>query len=136
MAAVSTRRTRVRNVTGYVTKAQANAGYKILPPNSAGSYAVVGGWFRANGNATECDTVNINDTTTTNVVCVAAAVAALGTTVVCPFDKAANVTRTTFGTALAAGKGLQIITVGTDESTATGFDYSVDYVTVGGGGGV
>jgi hypothetical protein len=46
------------------------------------------------------------------------------------------VTRTTFGTALNAGKALQIITVGTDESTATGWDYSVDYVAIGGGGGV
>ena len=136
MAAVSSRRSRVRNVTGYATKAQANAGYIILPAAVSGAYAVVGGWFRANGNTTETTTVNINDTTSTNVVCVATAAAALGTTVVAPFDAAANVTRTTYGTALNPGKALQIITVGTDETTATGWDYSVDYVRIGGGGGI
>lgn len=135
MAAVSTRRSRVRNVTGYATKAQANAGYIIVPADSAFTYAVVGGWLRSAGNTTECTTVNINDTTTTNVVCTATAAAALTNTTVFPLDAAANVTRTTFGTALQAGKALQIITVGTDESTATGWDYSIDYVVVGGGGG-
>lgn len=136
MAAVSSRRSRVRNVTGAATKAQANAGLVIVPADSARAYAVVGGWFRSAGNTTECTTVNINDTTSTNVVCIAVAQSGLTNTTVVPFNKSSGVTRTTFGTALNAGKALQIITVGTDESTATGWDYSVDYVCIGGGGGV
>lgn len=136
MAAVSSRRSRVRNVTGSATKAQANAGLIIVPVDSARTYAVVGGWLRSAGNTTECDTVNINDTTSTNVVCVAVTAASLTNTTVVPLNKSSGVTRTTFGTALAAGKALKIITVGTDESTATGWDYSIDYVAIGGGGGI
>jgi len=73
--------------------------------------------------------VNINDTTATNVVGVAIAVAPLDDGVVIPFHNATNVTRTTFGLAFAYGKGLQIVdaTKGTLTGPTT-VDFCVKYM--------
>ncbi len=126
----TTANTRLRCVTGTATKAEYNAGKLIVPPNPDRSYIVVGGWFRSTGNVTEATTININDTTTSNVVNVAVAAAGLTNGTVITFDAGTNVTRTTYGTANTQGKGLQIISVGTDESTATACDYCVKYLAV------
>lgn len=124
----TTANTRLRCVTGSATKAEYNAGKIIVPPDSSRSYIVVGGWLRSTGNLTEATSININDTTSTNVVNVAVAAAQLTNGTLAPFNGTA--TRTTYGTANTQGKGLQIISVGTDESTATVCDYCVFYLAV------
>lgn len=131
MGANYTRNSRVRCVTGNATKAEANAGKKILPPEGGRGYIIMGGWVRAKGGAVnEATSVNICSTAATPIVGVAVAKAVMGENAVASFDLG-NVTRTTYGDDNLVGKGLQILTVGTDESTATSIDYAVMYVTTG-----
>jgi len=131
MGANYTRDTRVRVATGNVTKAEANAGKIIVPGMSGRSYVVMGGWVRAlGGKVNEATSVDICTKTGTPIVNVAVAKAAMAQNAVASFDLA-NVTRTTYGNDNVAGHALQILTVGTDESTATTIDYMVEYLTVG-----
>ena len=131
MGANYTRNSRVRVVTGNATKAQANAGKVIVPGAPGRAYVVMGGWVRAiGGKVNEATSVDICTKTTTPIVNVAVAKAAMAENAVASFDLA-NVTRTTYGNDNAAGHALQILTVGTDESTATSIDYCVRYLTVG-----
>lgn len=132
MAANAERKSRVRVVTGNATKAQANAGKIIVPPVQGRAYVVMGGWIRAlGGKVNEATSVDICTKTTTPIVNVAVLKAAALENAVVTFDAASNVTRTTYGNDNAAGNGLQILTVGTDESTCTSVDYCVRYLTVG-----
>lgn len=133
MGANYTRNSRVRVVTGNATNTEANAGKKILPKVQGRGYVVIGGWVRALGNkVNEATSVDICSVTTTPIVNVAVLKAALGAAnAVASFDHASNITRTTYGNDNVAGDGMQILTVGTDESTATSFDYCVEYFTTG-----
>jgi hypothetical protein len=124
------RDSRVRCVTGSATKAEYNAGKIIVQPDSSRSIIVVGGWLRSTGSVTQADSININDTTGTSVVNVAVAAANLTNGALAPFSAATGVTLTTFGAANTKGKGLQILSVGADETTATVCDYCVEYMTV------
>lgn len=110
--------------TGNLTLAQVKAGAVVLPPYS-GHYTLVGGWFRAVGaDCATATSVNVNDTTGTNVVNVAYAVGPIDNGVLCDFDAASNVTRTTYGAANTHLKGIQIVDV--TKGTLTGPD-SLDY---------
>ena len=132
MGANATRNSRVRVVTGNATKAQANAGKVIVPGAPGRAYVVMGGWVRAlGGKVNEATSVDICSKTTTPIVNVAVLKAVALENAVVTFDAAANVTRTTYGNDNAAGHALQILTVGTDESTCTSIDYCVRYLTVG-----
>lgn len=128
MADNITANTRLRCVAGSATKAEYNAGKIIVPPDSARTYAVVGGWMRSTGNLTEATSIDICSTAGTPVVNVAVAAAQLTNGTLAPFNGTA--TRTTYGVANVKGDGLQILSVGTDESTATVCDYCVFYVAV------
>jgi hypothetical protein len=123
------RTSRLRCVTGSATKAEYNPGKIIIAPDSARSIIVVGGWLRSTGTVTEATSIDICDTTGTPVVGVSIAAAQLANGVIAPFT-AATATLTTFGVANTKGKGIQILSVGTDESTATVCDYCVEYMTV------
>jgi len=120
---------RVRCATGSATKTEYNAGKIIVPPDSARSYIVVGGWLRSTGTTTECDTIDICSTAGTPIVGVSIARAQLANGVIAPFT-ASTATLTTFGVANVKGVGLQILSVGSDETTATVCDYCVKYMTV------
>jgi len=123
------RTSRLRCVTGSATKAEHIAGKIIVPPDSARSIIVVGGWLRSTGATTQATSIDIQDTTSSPVVNVAIAAAQLGNGVIAPFT-ASTATLTTFGVANTKGKGLQIISVGGPETTATSCDYCVEYMTV------
>ena len=132
MGANYIRHSRVRVSTGNVTIAQANAGKIIVPGAPGRAYIVMGGWVRAKGDkVNEATTVDICTKTTTPIVNVAVAKAAMTENAVASFDAATNTTRTTYGNDNVAGHALQILTVGTDESTCTSIDYCVRYMTAG-----
>lgn len=124
----TTRTSRVRCACGNMTVAEANAGKTVIPPDSARSIIVVGGWLRSAGATTNCTTVDVCSDATIPIVNVAVAAAQLGNGVIAPLSGTA--TWTTFGVANAKGDGIQILTVGTDESTATAYDYCIEYMTV------
>jgi len=121
----------VKCITGNATLAEVKAG-KIILPKFSGQYIIVGGWMRALAvNAAGADSINISDTTATPVVGVAIAVGALTAGALVDFDAAANVTRTTYGAAFAAGKGLQILDAGAGAlSGCTSVDFCIKYTTV------
>lgn len=127
----TTRRSRIKCVTGNRTLNEVKAGSQILP-GYAGAYIITGGWIRALGaDCAGADSVNISDTAGTPVVGVAVAVAPADDGVIVRFDASANVTRTTFGTALTFGKGLQILDAGAGAlSGPTTIDFCVFYQTV------
>lgn len=126
----TTRKSRVKCVTGNATTDEVNAG-KIILPVTGNKYIIVGGWMRAlGGNAATATGVNISDTTaTTPIVGVAVARASLTENAVVDFD-AAGVTTTTYGVAHKEGKGLQIIKSGSDLATATSVDYCVKFMEI------
>ena len=128
----TTRLSRERCVCGSATTAEVIAGKIIVPPDSSKAVIITGGWMRAAGSAGTATSVDIKDTTGTPVVGVAIAVAALTDGTMVDFDAAANVTWTTYGTAFAKGKGLQIkqTTAGGNLSTTTAVDYVVKYILV------
>jgi len=127
-----TRNSRVRVATGNATIATANAGKVIVPGAPGRAYVVMGGWVRAlGGKVNEATTVDICTKTTTPIVNVAVAKAAMTENAVVSFGTATTVTRTTYGDDNVAGHALQLLTVGTDEATATSIDYCVRYMTVG-----
>ena len=123
------RASRLRCVTGSATKAEYNAGKIIIPPDSARSIVIVGGWLRSTGTVTQATSIDICSTAGTPIVGVSIAAAQLATGVIAPFT-ASTATLTTFGTAHVKGDGIQILSVGTDETTATVCDYCVKYMTV------
>ena len=123
------RTSRLRCVTGSATKGEYNAGKIIIPPDSARAIIIVGGWLRSTGTVTQATSIDICSTAAVPIVGVSIAAAQLGTGVVAPFT-ASTATLTTFGTAHAKGDGIQILSVGTDEATATACDYCVKYMTV------
>jgi hypothetical protein len=127
----TTRKSRVKCVTGNALTVEVNAG-KIILPTTGNKYIIVGGWMRAlGGNAATATGVNISDTTaTTPVVGVAVARAALTQNTVVDFDAASDVTRTTYGIAHKEGKGLQIIKDGSDLATATSIDYCIKFMEI------
>lgn len=127
----TTRRSRIKCVTGSRTLAQVKAGSQILP-GFAGSYIIIGGWVRAvGGDCAGADSINISDTADTPVVGVALAVGPLDDGVIQRFDAASNVTRTTFGQSLTFGKGLQILDAGASAlSGPDTVDFCVFYQTV------
>ena len=129
----TTKQSRIKCVTGSRTLAEVKAGSQILP-GFAGSYIVVGGWLRSVGaDCAGADSVNISDTAGTPVVAVAVAVGPLDDGVINRLDAAANTTRTTFGTSLTYGKGLQILDAGAGAlSGPTTVDFAVYYQTVSG----
>ena len=130
----SNKRSRIKCVTGNASLTEVKAGKYVLPP-FGGAYIIVGGWMRALGGAAAAATsVNINDDTAAgHVVGVAIAVAALTEDAIAEFDAAANTTRTTFGTAFKAGRGLLIEDAGASAlTTCTSVDYCVMYQTVSG----
>lgn len=119
----------LRCVMGNATTAEVNAGKTIVNADPSRSIAIVGGWMRAlGGNAGTATSVDIKDTAGTAVVGVACAVAGLTSGAVLDFGAASNVTRTTYGTALTAGKGLKIEKTGSNLATATSVDYCVYYM--------
>ena len=122
------RKSRLRCACGNATKVEYNAGKVIVPPDPSRSIILVDGWLRSAGNVTEATSIDICDTTSTAVVGVAIAAAQLTNGTLAPL--LGTGTQTTVGTAFAKGKGLQILSVGTDESTATACDYCVYYMTV------
>ena len=128
----TTRISRARCVCGTATTAEVIAGKKIVPPDSSKSIIITGGWLRAAGAADTCTSVDIKDTTDTPVVGVAIAVASLTDAAVVDFNKATDVTWTTYGTAFAKGKGLQIkqTTAAGNLGTTTAVDYCVRYILV------
>jgi len=128
----TTRISRERCVCGTATTAEVIAGKVIVPPDSAKSVIVTGGWLRAAGAADTATSVDIKDTTDTPVVAVAVAVAALTDAAVVDLDTASNVTWTTYGVAHTKGKGLQIAqtTAAGDLGTTTAVDYVVKYILV------
>jgi hypothetical protein len=132
MGANYTRKSRVCCVTGNATKAEANAGKKILPPEVGRSYIIMGGWIRALGaKQNEAASVDICSVAATPIVNVAVLKAALGAAnALASFDHVSNVTRTTYGNDNVVG-GIQILTVGTDEVSATSYDYCVEYLMTG-----
>ena len=121
-------RGRVHNVSGncLIASANAAAGYQIVPASAKRTITVVDGWMRAlGGNMTQATSMDLTDLTGT--VAISWALAALTTAHgILRFD-AANVTPTSIGLPLTEGEGLYLITVGTDETTMTSFDYSIDY---------
>ena len=123
------RNSRLRCTTGTATKAQYNAGYTIVPPDSSRSVILVGGWLRSTGNVTQATSIDICSTATSPVVGVAIAAAQLTNGTFAPL-LASTATKTTVGSANVKGHGLQILSVGTDETTATSCDYCVYYMTV------
>jgi hypothetical protein len=129
----TTRRSRIKCVTGSRTLAEVKAGSQILP-GFAGSYIITGGWLRCvGGDAAGADSINISDTAGTPVVGVAIAAGPLDDGVINRFDAAANTTRTTFGQSLTYGKGLQIVDAGAGAlSGPTTVDFCVMYQTVSG----
>ena len=124
----TTRNSRLRCSTGTATKAEFNAGKIVVQPDSSRSVILVGGWLRATGNVTEATSIDICSTNDTPVVGVAIAAAQLTTGTLAPL--LGTGTQTTVGSANVKGEGLQILSVGTDESTATACDYCVYYMTV------
>ena len=124
----TTANTRLRVATGSATKAEYNAGKIIVPPDPSRAYIVVGGWMRSTGSVTQATTIDICSTATSPVVNVAMAAAQLTNGTLAPFNGTA--TRTTYGAANVKGDGLQILSVGTDETTATVCDYCVYYLAV------
>jgi len=128
MAVNTIRTSRVRCVTGSATKAEYNAGKIILPAVSSRAYIVVGGWLRSTGAVTQATSIDICTTAAVPIVNVAVAAAQLGNTVIAPLSGTG--THTTFGTKNVKGVGLQILSVGDDETTATVCDYAIEYLTV------
>jgi len=123
------RNSRLRCACGSATKAEYNAGKIIVPPNSSRSVILVGGWLRSIGNVTQATSIDICSTAGTPVVGVSVAAAQLTDGTLAPL-LASTSTITTLGTANVKGDGLQILSVGTDESTATACDYCVYYMTI------
>lgn len=128
MANNTERRSRLRCACGSATKAEYNAGKVIVPPDSARSIILVDGWLRSTGNVTQATTIDICSTASSPVVGVAIAAAQLTDGALAPL--LGTGTQTTVGIANAKGVGLQILSVGTDETTATVCDYCVYYMTV------
>jgi hypothetical protein len=127
-----TRRSRVNCATGNVLIAAANAGAVIVPADTSHGYVIIGGWVRAKGGkVNEATSVDICSNAATPIVGVAVKKALMTENTVVSFDGATNVTRTTYGDDNLAGKALQLLTVGTDESTCTSVDYCVQYITTG-----
>jgi hypothetical protein len=122
------RNSRLRCVTGSATKAEFNAGKIIVHPDSSRSVILVGGWLKSTGSVTQATSIDICSTADTPIVGVAIAAAQLGTGVLAPL--LGTGTQTTVGVANVKGEGLQILSVGTDETTATSCDYCVYYMTV------
>lgn len=118
----------MRVVKGTATTAEVNAGKTIVEADASRTICVHGGYMIARGgNASGATSVDIKDTADTPVVAVACAVAGLTQDAVLSFDAASNVTNTTRGTGLTAGKGLQIKKTGSNLATATSVDYLVEY---------
>jgi hypothetical protein len=123
------RDSRVRCVTGSATKAEYNAGKIIVQPDSARSIILVGGWLRSTGSVGQATSIDICSTAAVPIVGVAVAAAQLTNGTLAPL-LASTSTITTLGAANVKGVGLQILSVGTDETTATVCDYCVEYMTV------
>jgi len=123
------RSSRLRCVTGSATKAEYNAGKIIVPPDSSRSVILVGGWLKSTGSVTQATSIDICSTAASPIVGVAIAAAQLGTGALAPL-LASTATKTTVGVANVKGVGLQILSVGTDETTATSCDYCVYYMTI------
>jgi hypothetical protein len=124
----TTANSRLRCVTGSATKAEYNAGKIIVQPDSSRSVILVGGWLRSTGNVTQATTIDICSTAAVPIVGVAVAAAQLTNGALAPLLGTA--TQTTVGAANVKGDGLQILSVGADETTATVCDYCVYYMTV------
>lgn len=122
------RSSRLRCVTGSATKAEYNAGKIIVPPDSSRSVILVGGWLKSTGSVTQATSIDICSTAASPIVGVAIAAAQLGNGVLAPL--LGTGTQTTIGVANVKGVGLQILSVGTDETTATSCDYCVYYMTI------
>jgi len=122
------RNSRLRVACGSATKAEFNAGKIIVPPDSSRSIILVGGWLKATGNVTQATSIDICSTASSPVVGVSVAKAQLQGAFA-PL-LASTSTLTTVGVANVKGVGLQILSVGTDETTATVCDYCVEYMTV------
>ena len=106
-----------------VTTAQANAGHYIIPPSPGRYITIVDCWMRSAGNTTECTSIDVTDGTTSAAVFLAAAL----TNGAMVRIGASNTTATNLGTTSARGAGIQVLSQGTDESTATGVEVCVYY---------
>jgi hypothetical protein len=121
-------KSKVHTVYGSLTTAQVNAGTLIADGRTGKSIAVVGGCMTATGSADTATSVAVKDTS--DVVAVACGVAGLTNGAQLGFDAASNVTRTTYRTALTAGKGIKIDNTGSSLGTTTAVAYYVEYIYV------
>ena len=127
MATSTVKRGEIHVASGNVLLADVNAGYVIMPPNPTRTITVVGGYLQAiGGAATACTSIDVKDTSGSPVVAVVCGQAALSQNTVLQFNAAAGVTWTT-RTALTQGKGLQVQTTGVACTTATSFNYEVQF---------
>ena len=128
--AASTKRSRVKCVTGNRTLNEVKAGSTILPP-FGGAYIIVGGWMRAlGGTVATAASVNVSDTSNTNEVMVGTA--ANMTAGLILRENSTGMTCTKLNTALTKGDGLRIKGIGATVTGATSVDYCVFYLVEGG----
>ena len=112
---------KVRVAEGQATTAQVNAGLTIVNPIAGHTITVVDGWLRPiGGNAATATSVVLEDTAGTDAFSIA--VGGLTQNAVARVGLATHSTNTNVGTALGAGKGLQIKKVGSDLAGSTAVD--------------
>ena len=117
----------VYSVSASPTLAEVNAGYTFLAGASGRAITVVHALVQALGGAVgTCTDVRISDTTGSPVDVTITPRANLTEGTVTD-ETIVGVTLGTFGTALASGKGLQVLKTGTACDTATSFFVLVDY---------
>ena len=124
-------KSRLRCACGTIASAAlVNAGVIIVPPISSRSYIVVGGWLKSTTSAATSTSVDVTDTTGTEVINAAVAVGNLTDGAVAPLTASSGVTWTTFGTANTKGKGLKIISDDGGLTGTTALDYCIEFMTL------
>lgn len=114
--------------SGVLTIAQINSGTIIVPAVTGRTLKVIRIFEQAAGGSTAgCTAVQVTDTTGTPVVATSTTAATLTSGTVVTESTASGVTLTTFGTALTANQGLQVIKTGSSCTTATGIEFIVMY---------
>ena len=122
-------------VRGHITVADAKTGAIIVPARATQTIIVTDFWCRAvGGSAATLTALELQSSVTNDVIVSAAQTALTSGTVLRP--ETSNVTATNLNQSIGAtnqvpeGEGLSLVSTGTQATTATSFDYYVEYIYV------